>query len=204
MICGNFPGFCCLICEWLKYTYSIANANRKLKKCLFLFHFRYGSNYVRVFQRYNNRILHHFDCMDCWSIWCHLLYYTNHQATLVEVNALFLCTLLWKLVIRQPNGIQLTRIWVAMAHEFGLKQQLSELQTRAREFQRWNITNFHVMWWFKRNVCTLRICLMIWAGMLSIVFAAIVFFWNDITSNHNLDNSIILFSICGEMTRQID
>lgn len=51
----------------------------------FNFNFRDGSNYVRVFQRHNNRILHHFNCMDCWSIWCHLLYHTNHQATLVKV-----------------------------------------------------------------------------------------------------------------------
>lgn len=56
---------------------------------LFSFNFRNGGNHERVFQRYNNGILHHFDCMDCRSIWCHLLYNTNHQATLAKVNCIF-------------------------------------------------------------------------------------------------------------------
>lgn len=46
---------------------------------------RHGSNYVGVFQRHNDSLLYHSDCMDCWSVRCNLLHYANHQKTLAEV-----------------------------------------------------------------------------------------------------------------------
>lgn len=64
--------------------------HKVLHVCNFhLYHFRYGSNYVGVFQWHNNRILYHFNCVDCRSIRCHLLYYTNHQTTLAQVKYKF-------------------------------------------------------------------------------------------------------------------
>lgn len=51
---------------------------------------RYGGNNVWVFQWYYYCLLHHFDCLDCWSIWLHLLSDAYKQATLAEVTSLLL------------------------------------------------------------------------------------------------------------------
>lgn len=53
-----------------------------------LFRFRHGGHYEWIFQWHNNRILHHSNCVDCWSVRRHLLHYTNHQTTLAQVKSI--------------------------------------------------------------------------------------------------------------------